>query len=95
MSERIVPVTLFGVAEKDVERLFGSEVVVFRFVCVPDFRPSSCGVFCHVYRIAGDAQKASDFFTIPKTIFVDILSNERLNFCYDILMTLLRYRISC
>lgn len=51
MSAGIVPVTLLGVAEKDVERLFGSEVVVFRFVCIPDFRPASCGVFCHVESI--------------------------------------------
>lgn len=48
---RIVAVTLFGVAEKDVERLFGREVVVFGFVEVPDFGPASCGVFCHVKSI--------------------------------------------
>jgi hypothetical protein len=28
--------------------LFGREVVVFRFVCVPDFGPASCGVFFHI-----------------------------------------------
>ena len=53
VSARIVAVTLFGVAEKDVERLFRREVVVFRFVRVPDFRPASCGVFCHIKSIAG------------------------------------------
>lgn len=51
VSARIVAVTLLGVAEKDVERLFGSEVV-FGFVEVPDFGPASCGVFCHVESIA-------------------------------------------
>jgi hypothetical protein len=48
---RIVAVTLFGVAEKDVERLFVGEVV-FRFVRVPDFRPASCGVFCHIKNVS-------------------------------------------
>lgn len=51
MSEWIVAVTLLGVAEKDVERFFGREVVVFGFVEVPDFGPASCGVFCHVKSI--------------------------------------------
>jgi hypothetical protein len=45
--------TLFGVAEKDVERLFRCEVV-FRFVRVPDFGPASCGVFFHIQSL-GDA----------------------------------------
>ena len=53
-SARVVAMTLLGVAEKDVERLFGREVVVFGFVCVPDFWPASCGVFCHI-EILSDA----------------------------------------
>ena len=48
VGARVAVVTFFGVAEKDVKRLFGREVVVFRFVCVPDFGPASCGVFFHI-----------------------------------------------
>jgi hypothetical protein len=59
---RIVAVTLFGVAEKDVERLFGSEVV-FGFVEVPDFGPASCGVFCHVKSIGEMVLKVKRFFS--------------------------------
>ena len=51
VSARVVTMTLFGVAEKDVERLFGREVVVLGFVEVPDFGPVVCGVFCHVESI--------------------------------------------
>lgn len=51
-SARVVAMTLLGVAEKDVERLFGREVVVFGFVEVPDFGPASCGVFCHVENVS-------------------------------------------
>jgi len=74
--------TLLGVAEKDVERLFGREVVVFGFVRVPDFWPASCGVFFifHTYSIAPIMENAMDFFAISETIFVDVLANERLNF---------------
>jgi hypothetical protein len=53
VSERVVVMTLLGVAEKDVERLFRCEVV-FRFVRVPDFGPASCGVFFHIQSL-GDA----------------------------------------
>ena len=62
-SARIVAVTFFGVAEKDVERLFGREVVVFGFVEVPDFGPASrCGVFCHVKSIVEMVLKVKRFF---------------------------------
>ena len=63
MSERIVAVTFFGVAEKDVERLLGREVVVFGFVEVPDFGPASrCGVFCHVKSIVEMVLKVKRLF---------------------------------
>lgn len=63
-SARIVAVTLLGVAEKDVERLFGREVVVFGFVEVPDFGPASCGVFCHVKSIANPARMSrADYYS--------------------------------
>ncbi len=55
--------TLLGVAEKDVERLFGREVVVFGFVEVPDFGPASCGVFCHVESIGKMGLKVKRFFS--------------------------------
>ncbi len=62
-SARIVAMTLLGVAEKDVERLFGREVVVFGFVEVPDFGPASCGVFCHVESIGEMGLKVKRFFS--------------------------------
>ncbi len=62
-SARVVAMTLLGVAEKDVERLFGREVVVFGFVEVPDFGPASCGVFCHVESIGKMGLKVKRFFS--------------------------------
>ena len=63
VSARVAVVTLFGVAEKDVERLFGREVVVFRFVCVPDFGPASCGVFFHIQSIGKMGLKVKRLFS--------------------------------
>jgi len=62
-SARVVAMTLLGVAEKDVERLFGREVVVFGFVRVPDFWPASCGVFFHVKSIGEMGLKVKRFFS--------------------------------
>jgi hypothetical protein len=62
-SARVVAMTLLGVAEKDVERLFGREVVVFGFVEVPDFGPASrCGVFCHIESIGENGLKVKRLF---------------------------------
>lgn len=61
MSERVVVVTLFGVAEKDVKRLFRCEVV-FRFVRVPDFGPASCGVFFHIKKYSRLGVRVKGFF---------------------------------
>ena len=47
-------------------------------------------VFFHTYRIAQDAQKARNFFTISESIFVDVFSNGRLKNRYDTL----RQRVS-
>lgn len=77
---RIVAMTLLGIAEKDVERLFGREVVVFGFVRVPDFWPASWFHIFHTHRIAPNRQKARFIFAISETIFVDVFANERLNF---------------
>lgn len=63
-SARVVAMTLLGVAEKDVERLFGREVVVFGFVEVPNFGPASrCGVFFHVKSIGEMGLKVKRFFS--------------------------------
>ena len=61
MSERVVVMTFFGIAEKDVERLFACEVV-FRFVCVPDFGPASCGVFFHIKKYSRLGVRVKGFF---------------------------------
>ena len=62
-SARVVAMTLLGVAEKDVERLFGREVVVFGFVEVPDFGPASrCGVFCNIESIGENGLKVKRLF---------------------------------
>jgi hypothetical protein len=67
---RIVAVTLFGVTEKDVKRLFVREVV-FRFVCVPDFGPASCGVFCHIKSIGEMGLKVKGLFLESRDFFAD------------------------
>lgn len=63
-SARIVAVTFFGVAEKDVERFFWRYVEVLRFVEVPDFGPASrCGVFFHVKSIGEMGLKVKRLFS--------------------------------
>jgi hypothetical protein len=42
--------------------LFGREVVVFRFVCVPDFRPASCGVFFHIKKYSRLVVRVKRFY---------------------------------
>jgi hypothetical protein len=69
---RIVAVTLLGVAEKDVERLFGREVVVFGFVEVPDFGPVVCGVFCHVKSIVEMGLKVKRLFLKFRKFFAEL-----------------------
>ena len=50
-SARIVAVTLLGVAEKDVERLFRCDPIVLWEIETPFSRPCACGVFCHIESI--------------------------------------------